>query len=180
MKLTKKNITLGLSLLATLLAVYFSPSAEGTDIALSEHSRNRTAANSSGGSAEKLSVRSSGKSADVLTIRSRELDEEDDTTVFSAAEWTPVASKMQATVPVLADIKPSEPQAPPLPFQVLGRYVENGNAAVFLQHNDQNLVVRVGDTIAEKYKVESLNTGTLTLRYLPLNLLQTLEIGSAT
>lgn len=180
MNLTKKNITLGLSLLATLLAVYFSPSAEGNDVALSDHSRNRTVVNNSGRSAAKLSVRSSGKAPDVLTIRSRELDEEDDTTVFSTAEWTPVASKMQATVPVLADVKPPEPQAPPLPFQILGRYVENGNIAVFLQHNDQNLIVRVGDTIAEQYKVESLNTGTLTLRYLPLNLLQTLEFGSAT
>lgn len=37
------------------------------------------------------------------------------------------------------------------------RYVDEGQEVVFLLHNDQNLVVRVGDTIAQQYKVESLN-----------------------
>jgi hypothetical protein len=61
----------------------------------------------------------------------------------------------------------------------MGRYVEDGQVLVFLQHNDSNLVVRVGDTIAEHYKVESLDGGTLTLRYLPLDQQQTIDVGSA-
>jgi hypothetical protein len=43
--------------------------------------------------------------------------------------------------------------------------------------NDQNLAVRVGDTIAEQYRVERLEGQTLTLRYLPLDVLQTLDVG---
>ena len=70
-------------------------------------------------------------------------------------------------------------QAPPvLPFVVLGRYIEAGQEVIFLQHNNQNLVVRVGNTLLEQYKVESLQGSTLNFRYLPLNLAQSLEIGS--
>ena len=71
------------------------------------------------------------------------------------------------------------PQAPALPFQVLGRYENDGDNAVFLQYNDSNVVARVGDTIDDLYKVESLQDGVLTLVYLPLHQKQTLQVGGA-
>lgn len=119
----------------------------------------------------------------------------------------PVASDVQGAASVLASLQPRAsapaelddlfgvpptpapvvqavasapaPQAPALPFQVLGRYENDGDKAVFLQYNDRNLVARVGDTIDDLYQVESLQDGVLTLVYLPLHQKQTLQVGSA-
>jgi hypothetical protein len=69
------------------------------------------------------------------------------------------------------------PQAPPLPFRAIGRYEEDGETVFFLQHNERGIVVRVGDTVAEQYKVESVQGNLLTLTHLPTNQTQTLDVG---
>jgi hypothetical protein len=119
-------------------------------------------------------------SLDVLSIRSRSKDDASDRlgALFSDAPW---ATKTVATVveSPLSIAPPEPPQAPPLPFKELGRYEEAGRTAVFLQHGDQNLVVHVGDTIADSYKVEEIAGSSITLRYLPLNQVQKLESGGA-
>jgi hypothetical protein len=177
---------LGLSLLATMIAAWFAPSAETAGVALSE--RVQTAATSAGAATRAASNQDANTSAraatlapeEVLTIRPRELDDEDDeqdARLFAATKWSPAATTAPVAASAPAAAAPAPTQAPPLPFHVLGRYEEAGKEIVFLQYNDQNLVVHVGDTIAEQYKVEGLHGTTLTLRYLPLNQEQTLEVG---
>lgn len=181
MKPGRLRILLGIALPATLLAAYFAPPLDGDEIALSERSRATTPrpASEIGSTAPSATA---AKPVEVLNIRAKEVVEEDDAAegVFATTQWTPPAPKVTAKPVATQEEAPPPPQAPPLPFRVLGRYVKDGQVVVFLQHNDQNLVVRVGDTIAEHYKVERLNGGTLTLRYTPLNQEQTLEIGGST
>lgn len=181
MKPGRLRVLLGIALPATLLAAYFAPPLDGEEIALSERSRATTArpATQLGATAQQAAP---AKPVEVLSIRAKEVVDEDDAAegVFATTQWTPPAPKV-TTKPVAArEEAPPPPQAPPLPFRVLGRYVKNGQVVVFLQYNEQNLVVRVGDTIAEHYKVESLDGGTLTLRYTPLNEQQTLQVGGST
>ncbi|WAC71448.1 hypothetical protein OU995_17900 [Roseateles sp. SL47] len=99
------------------------------------------------------------------------------------AGWLGVARARPVPAPVRPVIETPPPlpagpaAAPALPFRAFGRYVDGGEDVVFLMMNDQNLAVRVGDTIAEHYRVERLEGQTLTLRYLPLDLVQTLDVG---
>ena len=66
---------------------------------------------------------------------------------------------------------------PPLPFQFLGRFVDEGKAAYFLQAGERNVVARPGDTLEERYRFDGVVQGALQFTYLPLNLKQTLAVG---
>jgi hypothetical protein len=176
----RSHLLLATVLGGTLLAAYFAPEASG-EVALSERAMSSPAAHAVGGSSEaRPSAQGSAPQAiDVLALRARNADAEPDVAaVLEPSQWSaPIATP--AAPPPIAAAASAAPQAPPLPFRAMGRYVEDGQVLVFLQHNDSNLVVRVGDTIAENYKVESLDGGTLTLRYLPLDQQQTIDVGGA-
>lgn len=183
MSRSKTRSLIFLTLAATLLAAYFAPSPANDDVALSE--RTRAAAGRGIGTAatgQKSELRSeSSRTIVVPSLRSRDVEapSSDAVAVFAATQWTAPTPKSEI-VPTPVAVVPEPPppvQAAPLPFQVFGLYVEDGQVGVFLQYNDQSLVARVGETIADHYKVESIQGGTLTLRYLPLDQTQTLEIG---
>ena len=98
--------------------------------------------------------------------------------LFAATRWAAAAASAHASAPPVPTVTQPVPlQAPALPFRVLGRYDDGGRMAVFLQQDDRNFVVHVGDVLDERYKVERLDGATLTLRYLPLNQLQSLDVG---
>lgn len=181
MKPGKVRGVLYAALLATLTAVYFAPPAANDSVELSEHARMRS---DSGTTAAVSSVvmqdQALTNTVEVMRIRPREGGEDDRVEgVLMSAGWEVPPVK----VPVVASAAPpspppAPPQAPPLPFRAVGRYVEEGRMAVFLQFNDQNLIARVGDTVAGLYKLESLNESMASFRYLPLDQLQTLRLGN--
>jgi len=167
---------LTLGLLATLLLTYFAPSPHDEVVAPAAAPNGTTLATSSARGSD-----ASPRTVEVLSLRSRNVEDELGSGapgVFKSAQWEPqAAAPTPVELPAAAQEAPA-PQAPPLPFKVLGQYSQGGQAGVFLQYNDQNLVVHVGDTIAQQYKVESLSGTSLTLRYLPLDLQQTLDMSS--
>lgn len=175
---------LGLLLVGTLVAAWFAPPLEDNGVQLSVRTKN--AAVMPLGASPVSSVtgspgvsRSRAANVDVLSIRRRDDGSgDDDGRLFTSMRWAPTTS---ATLAADTSVLPAElpPQAPPLPFRVLGRYDEAGQVVVFLQHQEQNLAVRPGDTLLNGYKVESITGSTLTLRYLPLNQVQTLEVGGS-
>lgn len=179
MKWNASRIALVLALAATLLAVWFAPSPDTDSVELSP--RLAKAAAVPTGSLPGIEAKSTsgqGKLVAVLRIRPREDLTVDEGWLFAPTRWQPPPAKaVAAPLADAAEAVAQVPQAPPLPFRVLGRYEESGQPAVFLQHQDQNLVVRVGDTIDGIYKVENLDQATLTLRYLPLDLPQRLALG---
>jgi len=72
------------------------------------------------------------------------------------------------------------PTAPPLPFRYMGRMQEeDGQALVYLTQGTRAYSVSQGDTIDGTYRVESISPAHVTLVYLPLNIRQRLNIGSA-
>jgi len=174
-KLHRKHLLLGLALVATLAAAYFSPdpAADG-GVMLAERPARDTVQ-------VPAPVRPAGKggaAAEVLEIRARDGDADDRAeALFAPGAWqvdAPVA-KAEPVAPVIQG--PAAPQVPPLPFRAIGRYEEDGTTVFFLQHNERGIVVRVGDTIAEQYKVESVQGNLLTLTHLPTNQTQTLDVG---
>lgn len=71
---------------------------------------------------------------------------------------------------------PEPPRAPPLPFKYQGR-LEDGDTAVFLLDGTRSLIVRAGDTIDGRYKVERISKHDIAFTYLPLDQRQTLPTG---
>jgi hypothetical protein len=70
------------------------------------------------------------------------------------------------------------PKAPPLPFRVVGRYIANGQATVFMQYNDRTVLATQGAVIDDQYRVDSISATSIALIYLPLNERQTLTLPS--
>ena len=175
---------LTLALAATLLAAWFAPPMHEEEVVPAPRVQD-AAAPLAGRELtppiQHLREAAAGRTQ-VLAIRGRDAGEEadlGDLRVFAVPPWGREAAKnrSEAAAPSGAPAKAPAPRAPPLPFQVLGRYDDAGQALVFLQHHEENLVVRVGDTIAGAYRVEALRGRTLALRYLPLGELQTLDVG---
>ncbi|CAN7322500.1 hypothetical protein [Rhizobacter sp. LjRoot28] len=172
----RQHLLLGLALVATLAAAYMAPDPEADGGVLLADRSARTA-----GTSAAPPSRAPGKgavAADVLEIRARDAEADDRAeALFAAGAWqvdAPV-TKTEPVVPVVQG--PAVPHAPPLPFRTIGRYEEDGVTVFFLQHNERGIVARVGDTVAEHYKVESVQGNLLTLTHLPTNQTQTLDVG---
>lgn len=177
---------LSFALLATLIAAWFAPPVTEHDgLGLSARVQNKAVQTNRFPQPQIAPTSSSSgvvhhEKFAVLKIRARGFEAEGDEEegLFSPTRWTtPIQEAEVSAAPPAVEEPP--PQAPPLPFRFLGQHEEAGQVTIFLQHNDQNLVVRVGDTLAGQYKVESLKGTTLSLIYLPLSQTQSLEVGGA-
>lgn len=92
--------------------------------------------------------------------------------LFSQHSWTPPAPRPQ---PVVVPVAP--PAAPPLPFVYLGKKLEAGHWEVYLGHDDKTLVVREGQVLDGRYRVDSIKPPQMGLMYLPMGQSQNLSIG---
>ena len=174
---------LGVALVGTLVAGYFAPDPQGDAVApVSRAGTTRSSATPAANASIVATPASNAQRTEaagdieVLAIQPRTLNDES-RTVFQM-DRRPPAANTPVTTADQVELPPPPAQAPPLPFKVLGRYVEADRVKIFLQHDGQDLVVQVGDSIAGLYQVESLNDGVLTLLYVPLNQKQTLDVGA--
>ncbi|GAB3244547.1 hypothetical protein [Chitinimonas naiadis] len=78
--------------------------------------------------------------------------------------------------PPVATVAPV-PTAPPLPFQFLGKKLEDGVWEVYLDAANQTLIVHSGDKLLGNYRVDEIRPPNMMLTYLPLDMRQTLVIG---
>jgi hypothetical protein len=172
-QISRSRLGLAAALVATLLAAWFAPEKQEDDIVLNT----RPAPTNT---APQPPVRAivSGGDIEVLKINERQALDEEAVSLFAATEW----QQSEALTQEEAGLEGASTQAstaPPLPFRIMGRYVEDGQSVVFLQQADQSWVVRKGDTLAGAYKVEYIGDNAIRLRYLPLNEVQTLTTESA-
>lgn len=72
----------------------------------------------------------------------------------------------------------TRPKAPPLPFQYLGKVMEDGETRVFLVRQGRHLIARIGDSVEGDYRVEGIDGGRLIFLYQPLKERQFLDIGN--
>ncbi|MBA2961848.1 MULTISPECIES: secretion system X translation initiation factor [Ramlibacter] len=102
--------------------------------------------------------------------------------LFAVKSWQPPPPPPPpvtvATAPA-APPPPAAPAAPPLPFRFLGRLEQDASRKVFLQRGERVYAVAAGDVIDGQYRVDSIDAAQLRLTYLPLNIAQTLGIGSS-
>ena len=175
-----KKAVLGGAAVATLLAALFAPEDEGSIVGpatATPRQMERVPAPAIATAASAAPARSA-----LAIERRRARDDDDAATLFAKQSWQPETPKKimldqqaaQATRAVAA-IDPNAP--PPLPFQFLGRFVDEGKAAYFLQAGERNVVARPGDMLEERYRFDGVVQGSLQFTYLPLNLKQTLAVG---
>lgn len=90
--------------------------------------------------------------------------------LFTARSWAPPPPPPMAAVPEV-------PQAPPLPFQVLGKKREGPRWEVYLSREGQTFIVHEGSFIDDTYKVDRIAPPTISIVHVPLGQTQTLDIG---
>lgn len=90
--------------------------------------------------------------------------------IFSRKSWVPP--------PPPAKSGPlSPPPPPPLLFKYLGKVMEGDETRVFLSLSDRNYIIRQGENIDNRYRVDEVNDHAITFTYLPLGAKQTLLIA---
>lgn len=158
------------ALAATLLACWFAPDDESVVIAPAQAR-----------SAAPLASVAQPEAAPLLPgIRPR-TDDDDLGNPFAKQTWQSEAPKkiMAAPEEEPAD-KPlraaRKDGVPALPIRLLGRFVDDGKEAWFLQVEERNVVAHVGERIDERYTFDSAKAGTLTFTYLPLKKKQVLAV----
>lgn len=92
---------------------------------------------------------------------------------FDAQSWTPPPPPAAKPPP------PPPPTAPPLPFRYLGKKADDGQVEVYLSSGDRTFIVQEKTIIENIYRVDSIKPTMMSITYLPLNQVQTLQIGSA-
>ncbi len=105
-------------------------------------------------------------------------DESGPVDLFAPVDWNPPPPPPPPPVAVAA---PPPPQAPPLPFQFLGRTEVLGDAkgaVIHLRRDKEVISVREGERIDEQYQLARIGAGELEIVYLPLAAKQILVMGS--
>ncbi len=191
-----RKIVLGVAAAATLLAAWFAPDQDGGVVGPAAATTREPAVARSADGAGSTSptvaptVASAATAANGapatqwldLQIHPRVADDELGN-LFAKQSWQPEAPKKVLPPPV-AEAPPARSGAaaqpggaPPLPFQFLGRFVEDGKSAYFLQADGRNVVARPGEKIDDNYLLEGAAHGALQFIYLPLNERQSLAVG---
>ena len=175
-----KKAVLGGAAVATLLAALFAPEDEGSIVGPATATTRQV---------ERVAVAplaaatAAAPANRALAIHPRRaLEDEEAATLFAKQSWQPETPKkimldQQAAQAALPAARVDANAPPPLPFQFLGRFVDEGKAAYFLQAGERNVVARPGDTLEERYRFDGVVQGALQFTYLPLNLKQTLAVG---
>lgn len=92
---------------------------------------------------------------------------------WQAAVVPPTVAVAPSPVPTLVGPMPPPPPAPPpappppLPFQFMGRLSDGTAPVIYLNHGDQTLVARAGDTIDQTYKVVSISPVQMEFLHMP-------------
>jgi hypothetical protein len=66
-------------------------------------------------------------------------------------------------------------EAPALPFRYIGKMIDNGQLAVFLQKGDESFSVMAGERVGD-YRVDSISENEIRFTYLPMKTKQTLPL----
>ncbi|CAE6856967.1 hypothetical protein R69608_07514 [Paraburkholderia nemoris] len=137
------------------------------------HTSTRAAPATRFGSAASVSIEALRSRADLIGLAGGETHE-----LFGHLSPTsplPSAAPANAEVPPL----PPSPPTPSMPFTYIGKQSADGHWEVYLARGDDTLIVRDHAVIDGTYRVEAITPPTMKLVYLPLKLVQTLDIGSA-
>jgi len=94
-----------------------------------------------------------------------------DSPLFGRQDWTPPPPPPPKPAP------PPPPTAPPLPFTVIGKSLEEGKWEVYLASGQSTHIAHEGAVLEGAWRIDRIAPPLMTLTYLPLNQIQQLNIG---
>jgi hypothetical protein len=164
-----RTLILLAALLATLLAVFFAPSADGP---VQPSQEEAVSAPRSEKAAE--AERRPAAARRLLPLKRTALEQEPGDLFQVDRPPPPLPDQMTSSAGSPA------PVAPPLPYTYMGRMVEEGDFSVFLlrQGQEKPYIVRTGDVLDGQYRVEAIRPPIVEFTYIPLGQKQALHIGS--
>lgn len=108
--------------------------------------------------------------------------------IFDSVTWTSAVQSRatsQQRINPFAQAKAERPRAPPpaptpppLQFKYIGKVIEGSEIRVFLSESNQYHVVKSGDRIDDRYRIDAVDDEAITVTYLPLNAQQKLTINN--
>lgn len=127
----------------------------------------------------KAALRASSLSLSILCMAWPLLPVQAETTANRDVVGNPFAKKSWRPPAVKKHEAPRQPEAPPLEYTYFGRFIdEKGNLMIFVQKSGGRVfLVTQGSTFDTHYRVESIQGDLINLRYLPLNVMQTLRMN---
>jgi hypothetical protein len=162
----RRQVALGAALVATLAAVLWASRLEPQAVVAAR----APAANASAPAALPPPVAG-------LRLEARRAPHRPQADAFAARSfYVPPPAPKRVAAPVAP---PPPPSAPPLPFTYVGMLKEAGGTVAFVTRGEQLYTLRVGELVDASYRVEAIEVGGVTFRYLPLNETQTLKAGDA-
>jgi len=69
----------------------------------------------------------------------------------------------------------ARPEVPALPFRYIGKMIDNGQLAVFLQKGDESFTAMEGERVGE-YRIDKITESEIRFTYLPMKTKQTLPL----
>jgi hypothetical protein len=185
----KRQLTLGAALALTLAATLWLAASDEAD----NHSAAQPVAGNSRAPVLAAGTGSSARSSTSTTNAAAQAEAKAD--AAAPLDWAPVARPAWAQLPA-DDAQfaawsppppppappfvapppppPAAPQAPPFPYQLIGRLVEGDQAQILLAGPSSTLAVRVGDVVDGQWRVDQINERGLNLTWLPAKLNQTI------
>lgn len=88
----------------------------------------------------------------------------------------PFAQRGAAPQAPQAEPAAQPPAAPPLPFQYIGKVIEQGKLEVYVTRGEELLTLTRGQKIGNEYRVDKVTSSSVTFTYLPLKMKQTLDL----
>ena len=106
--------------------------------------------------------------------------------IFNATSWTVIKSgnnRKQKDLLSKKSIKravssPAVLKPPPLRFKYLGKIMHDNQTRIILSQSGEKFVVGPGEHIDDQYRLDAMDSETVTVTYLPLNVEQTLVINN--
>ncbi|CDY79860.1 Predicted secretion system X translation initiation factor [Caballeronia glathei] len=169
----RQHIVMAVLFVSCALVLVFSRAPDDTIVEAAPH-----AAAPSAPAGDRAS-RSGGAASGAIAIASIHVRDE------RAAAGTHALFNTRMLAPPLPSAAPDQVNVPPLPdmplmpFTYIGKQQSAGRWEVYLARGDDTLIVNDQTVIDGTYRVDSISPPTMTLVYLPLKLVQTLDIGSA-
>ncbi|MBS0513415.1 MAG: hypothetical protein JSR42_19845 [Proteobacteria bacterium] len=170
----RRPLLFGAALLATLAATWWAATLEN-EVAPPANRPGAAASAARGSAASAPALRTSAGRAPVaapaiLAVGRSAWPAEGGTLMAASAPPAPV---LQAPPPA----PPTEASSPPLPFRFAGLIEERGRRSVVLLEGREVRILRAGERIDERYRVDRITPTRIEFTYLPLRQRQSLQVS---
>jgi hypothetical protein len=97
----------------------------------------------------------------------------------AAATISAPSIELPSPAPVIVDMPPAPPTAPPLPYRFAGRFTDGSEQTFYLSRRDQLVIVKNGDTLESEYRIVGVDDQRIQFQFLATGEIQSLSLPPA-